>query len=124
MPTETEAQWQEIYDMVCQMPSFQRHMSHPKLQNWFAWNGRSYQQQPEFFGARLAFEPQLGDEAGPIPDEVFALRPSTDPRAELQRILKAGGGIKLALRIMRDGLQQHSKVQYIAEKVSGLDKCS
>ena len=112
---ETATQRQEIFDLVCSMESFRRHMSHPKLQNWFAWNGCSNEQQSEFYGSRLIFESQLGEES-PNPGDGFSIAASTDPRAELQRILKSGGGIPLVHSIMKDGLQQHIKVQYCAEK--------
>ncbi len=115
---ETEAQRQEIFNAVCSMQSFRRHMSHPKLQNWFAWNGCSHEQQPEFYGSKLIFESVLDKESSDPQAERFSISASTDPRAELQRILKSGGGIELAYRLMKDGLQQHIKVQYYAEKAS------
>ena len=115
---ETEAHREEILARVCSMQSFVRHMSHPKLQNWFAWNKVSYQQQGEFWGAKLVFESQLEDEDPDPEREKFSIKPSTDPRAELQKILKSGGGISLAFHLMQDGLQQHIKIQYIAEKAS------
>ena len=34
MPMDTETQQQAIYDRVCSMPSFGRHMAHAKWQNW------------------------------------------------------------------------------------------
>lgn len=39
-------------------------------------------------------------------------------RAELQRILKNGGGIPLAYRLMKDGLYQHTMVLWHAERVA------
>ena len=113
---ETEAQRQEIFDTVCSMESFHRHMSHPRLQNWFAWNRCSYEQQGEFDGAKFVFESQPAFGQPAAEQERFSIKGSTDVRAELQRILKSGGGVDLAFRFMKDGLQQHIKVQYWGEQ--------
>ena len=115
---ETEAQRQEIFDTVCTMESFSKHMSHPKLQNWFAWNRCSYDQQGEFWGTKLVFESQLDTDTTKLDSagEKFSIKPSTDARAELQQLLKSAGGVELAYRLMKDGLQQHIKMQYWSEQ--------
>ena len=38
MPYRTPAEQQRIFDRVLLLKSFNTHMSHPKLANWFAWN--------------------------------------------------------------------------------------
>jgi hypothetical protein len=96
MPMETESQRQDILDRICMMPSFTRHMAHPKLQNWFAWNKCTHDQLDEFFGSKCIFESELGQQADPE-EEQFSMSPSTDVRAELQRILKGGGYVILFL---------------------------
>ena len=115
MPMETEAQQQLILDRVCSMPSFGHHKAHPKLQNWFAWNTCCYDQLEEYYGSKCVFESELGQNQDPE-EERFSIKHSTGVRAELQRILKSGGGIPLAYRLMKDGLHQHIKVLWIAEK--------
>ena len=117
MPMETEEQQQLIFNRVCSMPSFEKHMAHPKLQNWFAWNRCCYDQLEEYYGSKCVFESELGPDKDPE-EERFSINPSTDVRAELQRILKSGGGIPLAYRLMKDGLYQHTKALWIAEKAT------
>ena len=117
MPMETEDERQQIYDRVCMMPSFRKHMAHPKLQNWFAWNRSAHEQLDEFFGTKCIFESELDQQADPE-EERFSMSPSTDVRAELQRILKGGGGIPLAYRLMKDGLYQHIKALWYCEKAT------
>ena len=119
MPMETEEQQQLIFERVCEMPSFGKHMAHPKLQNWFAWNQCCYDQLDEYYGAKCVFESELDQDNDKDPgDERFSINPSVDPRAELQRILKNGGGIPLAYRLMKDGLYEHTKRLSIAEKAT------
>ena len=118
MPMDTEAQQQAIFDRVCEMPSFGKHMAHPKLQNWFAWNQCCYDQLDEYYGAKCVFESELDPDQVDPGQECFSINPSVDPRAELQRILKNGGGIPLAYRLMKDGLYEHTKRLSVAEKAT------
>ena len=46
----------------------------------------------------------------------FEIGADVDPRNELQKILKNGGGLKLGYRLMMDGLLDHIRIMYIAEK--------
>ena len=117
MSMETHPQRQDIFDRLCMMPSFRKHMAHPKLQNWFAWNKCAHEQLDEFFGSKCIFESQLDEQTDPE-EECFSMSPSTDVRAELQRILKGGGGIPLAYRLMKDGLHQHIKALWYCEKAT------
>jgi len=117
---ETVCQKQAILDHVCTTKSFVQHLKHPKLQNWFAWNACAHEQQDEFFATKLIFESQLVNTHADVNHGTFSIKPSTDVRAELQRILKSGGGIDLAYRLMKDGLQQYTKVMYHAEQASPL----
>ena len=83
----TESQREAILDEVCRMESFYRHMSHPKLQNWFAWNRCCYEQGREFWGTKLVLEATLPqDQVQNCDQSRFSIKPSTDVRAELQRI--------------------------------------
>ena len=98
---ETEAQRQEIFDTVCTMESFTRHMRHPKLQIWFAWNGVCHEQKDEFWGTKLIFEALEYGETDE--GERFSIKAGTDVRAELQRILKSGGGLGLGFHLVHEG---------------------
>ena len=113
---QTDAQREEILKEVCLMESFFRHMSHPKLQNWFAWNRCCYEQGHEFWATKLVFEATLSRDQVAADDSRFSIKPGTDVRAELQRLLKNGGGPALAFRLMKEGLQQYIKIQYYCEK--------
>ena len=39
-----------------------------------------------------------------------------DPKAQLQAILKGGGGLGLAFKLMKSSLLQHVKIKYVAEQ--------
>ena len=41
-----------------------------------------------------------------------------DPKAQLQAILKGGGGLGLAFKLMKSSLLQHVKIKYVAEQSS------
>ena len=111
MPCHTREERQEIFDRVLESPSFNRHMSHPKLSNWFAWNKCASEQLDEFFAGRMVYESQVGHAvADPCETGAFSLSAGLDPRAELQAILKGGGGLKLAYKLMKDELYDHVKI--------------
>ena len=89
-------------------------MSHPKLSNWFAWNKCASEQLGEFFAGRMVYESQMhgGAVADPCETGGFSLSAGVDPRAELQAILKGGGGLKLAYKLMKEGLYDHAKIMF------------
>ena len=111
MPCDTPQERDLIFQRVLESPSFNRHMSHPKLSNWFAWNKCVDDQLGEFYAGRMVYESQLAHEVSdPNASGEFSISPGVDPRAELQAILKGGGGLKLAYKLMKDGLYQHVKI--------------
>lgn len=63
------------------------------------------------------YECELDEQDDPG-EQSFTIKPGTDVRAELQRILKNGGGIPLAYRLMKDGLYQHILLLWHAERVA------
>ena len=65
MPCSTSAEKQTIFDRVLQMPSFSKHLSHPKLANWFAWNKSACEQIGEFHAGKMVYESQLINDANP-----------------------------------------------------------
>ena len=110
---ETAEQREEIFNAVCLMRSFHVHGSHPKLQNWFAWNKCSYEGDPEFFGTKLIFEATLQSPQRDPEQEPFEVAPPLNhatARAQLQQLLKSTGGAPLAYSLMKDGLHQYTRV--------------
>ena len=65
MPCDTEAEKKEIFNKVLEMPSFTKHLSHPKLSNWFAWNASAWEQMPEFHASKMVYESQLEKQSDP-----------------------------------------------------------
>ena len=59
MPYGTVSDKQAIFDRVLEMDSFTKHLGHPKVANWFAWNRSAYEQMPEFNAAKMVKESQL-----------------------------------------------------------------
>ena len=90
-------------------------MGQPKVANWFAWNGMAKTQIREFnatkciFASQCVQEPDL-DEDGPFDSAC------KDPKAQLQAILKGGGGIGLAFKLMKSDLNRCVNILYVAEK--------
>jgi hypothetical protein len=120
MPMETYEDRDNILKCVFAMRSFENHLSSPKMQNWFAWNKCCHQQMPDYWATKLVFEAVL-DVYGGLEEEEgeqFSIKPCTDVRQELHRMLTGGGGCKLAFRLMKDGLHNYIKAMYFSEKAS------
>ena len=122
MPHSTETEKQAIFEKVVQLASFRLHLSHPKLANWFSWNMCAKQQLPEFYATKMIFESQLRMEEDNLVDpdessfEIGANGASADPRKELSAMFKDGGGMKLAYRLMKQALYEHSCIMFVAER--------
>ena len=65
----------------------------------------------------MIFEDQLHGVAED-PDEMdyFNLDNARDARAQLQAIVKSGGGVPLAYKLMSTAHHQNEKIMYVAEK--------
>ena len=95
-----------IYDKVLQMDWFTHKMSQPKQANWFAWNKAAHEQIPEFWATKMVLESQLED-VDPDACDAFAVR---IPSAALVKMLKAGGGLRLAYRLMTTSMHANAKI--------------
>ena len=59
----------------------------------------------------MVYESQLsGEVSDPSEDRCFGIGVGVDPRSELQAILRNGGGLKLAYKLMKDELYDHVKI--------------
>ena len=118
MPYSTVPEKQAVFNKVLEMASFNKHLSHPKLANWFAWNKSAKEQIPEFFAAKMVFESQVECELGD-PDNAeagsFEIGANTDPRKELNSILQNGGGLRLGYRLMKSSMHSHLLILSVAE---------
>ena len=115
MPCDSEEEQQLIYSEVLQLTSFTKQLGQPKVSNWFAWNGMAKTHIREFNAAKciyasLCVKDADLDEDGPF-DSVCK-----DPKAQLQAILKGGGGVGLAFKLMKTDLNKCVKILYVAEK--------
>ena len=106
MPCDSKTEIQAIFDNVLQMDSFNNKMSQPKQANWFAWNKAAHEQIPEFWGTKMVLESQL-DDVDPDSVDGFAVR---NPSAQLVQLLKAGGGLRLAYRLMTTSMHASVKI--------------
>jgi hypothetical protein len=106
LPCDSEENVQAIYDNVLQMDSFTNKMSQPKQANWFAWNKAAHEQIPEFWPTKMVLESQL-DDVDPDCGDSFAVR---NPSAALVKMLKAGGGLRLAYRLMTTSMHTNVKI--------------
>ena len=67
------------------------------MSNWFAWNSMAETQIRESNAAKCIFASLCVEDADPDEDGPFD-RACKDPKAQLQAILKGGGGIALHSR--------------------------
>ena len=120
MPYDTAEEQQQVFNRVLEMRSFVHKLSQPKMQNWFAWNKCAYEQLPEFHPTKMIFESQL--EGEPDPDDCgdfdIGGKVGSDPVRQLKAMLKNGGGIRLAYKLMKEALLEHARILYVAEQPS------
>ena len=115
MPYGTREEKAAIFNRVLEMPSFNEHLSHPKLANWFSWNKSAHQQLPEFHAGKMVYESQLLQDTDPDDCGSFEIGVGVDPHHELQAILRNGGGLRLGYRLMKEALYEHTCIMSIAE---------
>ena len=115
MPYGTPEERQAIFNRVLELPSFKKHMAHPKLANWFAWNKCAHEQIPEFHAGKCVYESQLTHDTDPDDCGGFEIGSGVDPRSELQVILRNGGGLRLGYRLMKESLYEHVCIMSTAE---------
>ena len=115
MPSRSPADHEQIFNAILEMKSFKQKLGQPKVSNWFAWNGMAEVQIPELNATKCVLGSVYTDEEDPDLDGSFDA-PTSDPRSQLQAILKGGGGLGLAQRLMRSEPQQHSKILYVMEQ--------
>ena len=86
--------WEEkdavLKEMIL-LKSFNNKMGQPKVSNWFAWNGMANDLMREFHATKCVFECQLQPSDDPDDGDPFD-RIGTDPKAQLQAIVRSGGG--------------------------------
>ena len=115
MPCGTQGEKEEIFKAVLELASFSKHMSHPKLANWFAWNKCAHEQLHEFHAGKMVYESQLIGDTDPDDCGSFEIGAGVDPRGELQAILRNGGGLRLGYRLMKEALYEHVCILSTAE---------
>ena len=116
MPCETDREKRAIFARVLEMKSFLQKGSQPKVSNWFSWNKQAYEQMPEFWPTRMVLEADLDDEPDPDTSGCDFETGAGNPQRQLQAILKQGGGLSLAYKLMKEKLQTHVIMLWVAEK--------
>ena len=107
---------QAIFDELLELKSFTQKLGQPKVSNWFAWNKMAKEQMREFSATKCIFEAVYADVDEPDPDEggPFDL-PTKDPKAQLQAILKGGGGIGLAYKLMKSEMNRYVRILFTVQ---------
>ena len=123
MPCDTLEDKELILARLAELRSFTHKLGSPKASNWFAWHKQMYEHGlDDFYATKMIFEDQLPNEPDPDANNCFAscgpARQHRAAAAQLQGILKAGGGIRLAYKLMSDELHQNEKILYVAEQSS------
>lgn len=113
LPYDTQEDLDIIFERVLGMRSFTHKGSQPKQANWFAWNSAAHAQIPEFWSAKMVLESQLDD----IDPDVDAFA-SSNPDKNFIKLLKEGGGLRLAYKLMTRSMQENVKILSIAENPS------
>ena len=97
MPYDSRDEQLRIFGKVLQLTRFTPKLGQPKVSNWFAWNSMAETQVRESNATKCIFasscvEDVCLDDDGPFDSAC------KDPKAQLQAILKGGGGIALHSR--------------------------
>ena len=71
---------------------------------------------PNFWATKVVFECVLTPQPDPDDSGDFETGAGSDPRAQLQQMLKSGGGINLAYKLMKTDLDIHVRIFWVAEK--------
>ena len=83
--------------------------------NWFRWNRCARTQLGECWRTRIVYESQL-DGLIDVDDTLDSADLSTrDPGQGLKKVLVAGVGLKLALRLMQEPMYIPLRIIYVAE---------
>ena len=109
--------WEEKDAVLKEMfllKSFNNKMGQPKVSNWFAWNDMAHDLMREFHATKCVFERQLQPQDDPDDGNPFDSI-GTDPKAQLQAIVRSGGGLHLAYKLMKTDLLRHMKILYTLE---------
>ncbi|MDA8583809.1 hypothetical protein N9L68_06230 [bacterium] len=83
--------------------------------NMFAWNSMAETQIREFNVTKCIFASLCVEDAHLTRMAPFDSA-CKDPKAQLQAILKGGGGVALAFKLMESDLNRCVKVLYVAEQ--------
>ena len=116
MPCDTRREKQLIFNRILELKSFRQKLGQPKLSNWFAWHKLASEQMDEFWPTKYIFETQLPPQQDPDEAGEFSIAANTDPRAQLSAILQHGGGLQLAYKLMKSGLDTHTRILFFAEQ--------
>jgi len=115
-PCDTREEQQRIFDDVAVMKSFHSKGGQPKLSNWFSWNSKAHEEIKDFWPTKMVFESVLASQPDPDDSGDFETGAGSDPRAQLQQMLKSGGGINLAYKLLKTDLDKHVRILWVAEK--------
>ena len=119
MPIDSPEEQQAVFTEMCEMTSFHKKLAQPKASNWFAWNDSAKVQIKEFNGTKCIFAATQNIDGDPDDDGPFESPTGTkDPKAQLQAILKGGGGIPMAFKLMKSDLNHCAKIMYTIEQGS------
>ncbi len=115
LPCDSRADQERIFAEMTLMKSFTHKLAQPKVSNWFAWNSMAEQQIREFHGQKCIYHSVFPDDPDPDADGPFDA-PTANARTQLNAILKGGGGLGLAFKLMKTDLQKHVKIMHAVEQ--------
>ena len=113
MPCSTDEEQQLIFDRACDLHSIRCRGEQAKLGRLFSWNAAASKNLSDRSAWKMVLEDYLGG-ATPIADPDASVIAFDDvagaakatPHAALMKLREEGGGLKLAYRMMTDGLQR------------------
>ena len=117
LSSDTTEEQSRIFQACCNLPSFTQKLEQPKVSNWFAWHAMAEKLIPEFYATKALYACVYPNEADPDDESAFD-QPTTDPRSQLQAILKSGGGLGLAFKLMKTDLRKAVRILYKLEQPS------
>ena len=105
---ETDAEHQTLFNGLADLASFRNKGNLPKMGRWFSYDESCHDQLPEWHVFQMLLEHHVDDDKDESAADVvvgqanlMAAGKEPTPQAELSAMKKAGGGLKLAAKLMR-----------------------
>ena len=95
MPVDARSDRERVFNDILELNSFNQTLGQPTVSNWFAWNSMAKSHMREFSATKYVFAAVCTNGRDLDEEDTFD-SVTSDPKAQLQAILKGNGGIPIA----------------------------